>query len=72
MVHNPSARSEDDISELAGRQQLDDPLLHVSQLDIVSGRDGASLVDAAIELDDDLAIAMVVDFFEFANVSVSC
>jgi hypothetical protein len=38
-------------------------------LDIVSGRDDTGLVEAAIELDNDLAVSVVVDLFEFANIA---
>ena len=33
------------------------------------GRDDTGLVDAAVELDDDLAVAVVVDLLELANVA---
>jgi hypothetical protein len=38
-------------------------------LDIVSRRDDAGLVKAAIELDNYLAISMIIDLFKLANVS---
>tara|TARA_R110002003_G_scaffold130_3_gene12168 strand:+ start:10779 stop:11450 length:672 start_codon:yes stop_codon:yes gene_type:complete len=69
VVHDTGRGGEDNVAELTRRQQLDDPLLHVAELDVVAGRDDASLVDAAIELDDDLAVAVVVDLLELANVA---
>ena len=51
-------------------QQLDDPLLQVSKLDVVSWRDDSGLVESAVELDDDLAGSVVVDFLELANVAL--
>lgn len=69
VVHDTSRGGEDDVAELTRRQQLDDPFLQVAQLDVVAGIDAARLVEAAVELDDDLAVAVVVDFFEFANVA---
>jgi hypothetical protein len=56
-------------SELTGRQQVDDPLLEITELDVVAGGDDTGLVEAAIELDDDLAVAVVVDFLVFADVA---
>jgi len=70
MVHNPSTCSEHDVSELSARQKLHDPLLDIFQLHIVARRDDASLVETAIELDDDLAISVVVDFLKLADVAV--
>ena len=69
VVHDTSRGGENDVTELTRRQQLDDPLLHITKLDVVAGRDDASLVDAAVQLDHNLAVAVVIDFFEFANVA---
>jgi hypothetical protein len=69
VVHDTSRGGEDDVTELTRGQQLDNPLLHVAELDVVAGRDDTSLVDAAVKLDDDLAVAVVVDLLELANVA---
>jgi hypothetical protein len=69
VVHDTGRGGEDDETELTGGEQLDDPLLHVLKLDVVAGRDDTSLVDAAVELDDDLAVAVVVDLLELADVA---
>jgi hypothetical protein len=69
VVHDASRGGEDDVSELTRGQQLDDPLLHVAELDVVAGRDDTGLVDAAVELDNDLAVAVVVDLLELADVA---
>lgn len=71
VVHDTSRGGEDDIAELTGRQQLDDPLLEVGQADVVAGRDDTSLVETAVQLDDDLAGAVVIDLLELANVAVA-
>jgi len=39
-------------------------------LDIVARRDDTSLVETAVELDDNLAVSVVIDFLEFTDVSV--
>lgn len=54
VVHDTGRGSENDVAELTGGKQLDNPLLEVAELDVVAGRDNAGLVDAAVELDDDL------------------
>ncbi len=69
VVHDARTSSEHDEAELSRRQQLDNPLLEISELDVVTRRDDTSLVEAAVELDDDLAVSVVIDFLEFANVA---
>lgn len=69
MVHDTRASSEHNVPKLTRRQQLHNPLLHVAQLDVVPRANDASLVQAAIELNDDFAVAVVVYFFEFTNVA---
>jgi len=69
VVHDAGRGGEDDVAELTRGQQLDDPLLHIAELDVVAGGDDAGLVDAAVELDDDLAVAVVVDLLELADVA---
>lgn len=69
VVHDARRCGEDDVAELTRRQQLDDPLLHVAQLDVESRADDTAPVDAAIELDNDLAVAVVIDFLKLANVA---
>jgi hypothetical protein len=69
VVHDTGRGGEDNVTELTRRKQLDNPLLHVAELDVVAGRDNTGLVDAAVELDDNLAVAVVVDLLELANVA---
>lgn len=69
VVHDTGRGGEDNVTELTRWQQLDDPLLHVAELDVVAGGDDTGLVDAAVELDDNLAVAVVVDLLELANVA---
>lgn len=69
MVHDTSRGGEDNVTELTGRKELDNPLLHVAELDVVAGRDDTSLVEAAVKLDDNLAVAVVIDLLELANVT---
>jgi hypothetical protein len=69
VVHDTGRGGQDDVTELTGRQQLDNPLLQVGQADVVAGGDDSGLVQAAIQLDDDLAGAVVIDLLELANVA---
>jgi hypothetical protein len=69
VVHDTRRCSQDNMTELTRRQKVDDPLLQVRELDVIAWRDDTTLVEAAVKLDDDLAVAMVVNFFELANVA---
>lgn len=69
VVHDTSGGGQDDETELTGREKLLDPLLHILELDVVAGRDDTGLVETAVELDDDLAVAVVVNLLELANVA---
>lgn len=69
VVHDASGGGENDVAELTGGEQLDNPLLEVGETDVVAGRDDTSLVETAVELDDDLAGAVVVDLLELADVA---
>lgn len=69
VVHDTGRGGQDDVAELTGGQQLDNPLLEVAELDVVAGGDDTGLVEAAVELDNDLARAVVVNLLELANVA---
>ena len=69
MVHDTSGGSEDDVAELTGWKELDNPLLEVCETDVVAWGDDTGLVKTAVELDDDLAGAVVINLLELANVS---
>jgi hypothetical protein len=69
VVHDTSGGGQDDETELTRGQELDSPLLEVTELDGVAGVDDTALVETAVELDDDLARAVVVNFLEFTNVA---
>lgn len=69
VIHDTGRGGQDDVAELTRGQEPDDPLLKVGDLDGVAGRDASSLVDAAVELDDNLAGAVVVDLLELSDVA---
>lgn len=45
VVHDTSRGGQDNVTELTGREQLDDPLLEIGETDVVSGGDDTSLVE---------------------------
>ena len=46
VVHDTSGSCKDDVSELTGRKELDNPLLEISEADVVSWGDDTGLVEA--------------------------
>jgi len=71
VVHNTEGRRQDNEAELTGWEDGPDPLLEAVDWDIVTGADGTALVQAAVEVDDDLLLAAVINNFEVANVAVA-
>lgn len=69
MVHDTSRGGQDEVTELTRGQELGGPGLEVTELNGVAGVDDTALVQTAVELDDDLARAVVVNFLELANVA---
>ena len=60
---------EDDLAEGTGGEEQVDPVLNLADLDVEARGDDTRLVQAAVELDDDLARAVVVDDLEVADVA---
>jgi hypothetical protein len=69
MIHDTRAGGEDDVTKRTSRHEQVDPVLNLCQLDIESRADDSAFVDSAIELDDNLARAVVVDLFELVDVA---
>jgi hypothetical protein len=69
VIHDTRRRGHDHKAKLTRRQQVVDPLFDFVQLDAEAGGNNASLVQAAVQLNDNLARAMIVNQLEFANVS---
>lgn len=69
VIHDAGRGGEDDVAELTRGQQLDNPLLEITESDVVAGRDDTGLVETAIQLNDDLAVAVVINLLELANVA---
>jgi len=69
VVHNTSGGGKDNVTELTSWQELDNPLLEIADADVVAGRDDTAFVETAVQLDDNLARSVVVNFLEFTNVT---
>lgn len=54
---------------MTGWEQVDNPLLEVTELNVVSWGDDTGLVETSIELDDDLAVAVVIDLLVLSDVA---
>lgn len=70
VVHDTIGGGHDQETELTSGQQVTNPLFDFVELDIEAGRDDTTLVQATVQLDDNLASAMVINDFEFTNVTV--
>lgn len=69
VVHDTGRGGQDDVTERTRGQELLNPVLNLTELDVEARRDDTTLVDAAVELDDNLTGAVVVDLLELANVA---
>lgn len=69
VVHDSGRGGQDDVTKLSRRQQVLDPLLHVVNLDVESGRNDTALVESAVELDNNLARSVVIDVGELVDVT---
>ena len=58
--------------ELARGEDVVGPLVDGIDRDVEAGRNDTALVEATGEVDNNLAVAVVVDDFELLNVSCSC
>lgn len=57
VIHDASRGGQDNVAELTGGQQLDNPLLHITELHVVARVDNAGLVQARFRKTD-LALAL--------------
>lgn len=69
VVHDAVRCCHDEHAELPGGEHVADPLLHICDRNIKTGADDAALVEAAVEVNNDLATAMIVNDLELANVA---
>lgn len=69
MVHDTSRGGQDDVTELSGWQQVGSPFFNVTNLNVKSWGNNTTLVQSTVQLDDNLTRSVVVNVFEFANVT---
>lgn len=71
MVHDTVGGGEHDVTKLAGREQIGDPLLNLVDADVEPRGDDTALVETADEVDDDLARAVIINDLELTDVPVA-
>ena len=69
VVHDTGRGGQHNETERTGGQELLHPVLDLAELHVEVGRDNTTLVDAAVELNDHLAGAVVIDLLELADVA---
>ena len=69
MVHDTGRGSKDEETKLTGWKQVVDPGFNIFLLDVEARRNDTSLVDATNELDYNLAGSVIIDNFEFSNIT---
>ena len=69
VVHDTGGGGQDEVTELTRGEELGGPGLEVTELNGVAGVDNTTLVQTAVELDDDFAGAVVVNLLEFTDVA---
>ena len=70
VVHDAEGGGEDDEAELTGGQDVAGPLLELGGGAIEARADGSALVEATVQVHDDLSGAVVIDDLELTNVAV--
>ena len=70
VVHDALVGREDENTELTGGEDSVGEVLELSQGEIEAGGDDTALVQAAVQVDDDLASTLVIDDHEIINVAV--
>lgn len=69
VVHDTSRGGQNQVTELTRGQEVGGPFLKISKLNVEAGRNHTALVQAAVELDDNLARTVVINFLKLANVA---
>ena len=70
VVHDALVGGQNHVAELAGGQHGVGEVLEVLQLKVETGGDDTALVEATVQLNDDLAGAGIIDDGEFADVAL--
>merc|ERR1711982_232176 len=70
VIHDTRRRRHHDETELTGWEEIGGPLLDLVDGNVESRGNDAALIQATSKIDDDFAGSVVVDAFEFSDVSV--
>ena len=70
VVHDPVGRSQNDVAELSGRQDVIDELFEILYLQVVSRRNDSALVQSPNQLNNDLASSLVIHNRELTDVAL--
>lgn len=70
VVHDTVRSGQDNETELTGWEKVGGPFINLVDADVESWRDDTTLVQTTVQFNDDLASSVVIDDFEFTNVSV--
>ena len=70
VVHDADVGGQDDVSELTGWEDGRGEFLEVLDLEVKTGRDDSALVEAAVEVNNDLSSASIINDGEVVDVSV--
>ena len=71
MGHDPVGGTDENVTKLTGRKKIDNPLLNLIDLDIETGTDNTTFIDASSQFHNNLAGSVVVNDLEFSNVTCS-
>lgn len=69
MCHNTISGRHNYMSELTWGQKVNDPFLDFANFNIETGGDDTTLVKTSVEFNNDLLGTVIIDDFEFTNVS---
>ena len=69
VVHDAEGGSEDDVAELSGGEDVVDELFEVLQSQIISWGNHAAFIQSAVELNNDLATSLIINYLKFADVT---
>ena len=70
VVHDTVGSGNNQETELSGGKDVVAPLFVIVELKVESGGDDTAFIDSAQEFNDDLAASVVIDDFEFTDVTV--
>ena len=70
VVHDALVRGQDNDAELTRREHRGREVLEVLELQVEAGRDDTALVEAAVQVDNDLAIAGVINDLKLVDIAM--